>query len=210
MPVRLLTTEHARVVVPSDESVAAANDAEALEVYMLTGDASGLEIPVDADWFEIRPLTDSEVARAEAYADMHAKATAAGQRAWAQVITAAARAYEGDGDAEAKMDAARELMEAAESDLTDEERRLRAEHQRWVGFAMREKGRLGYVSGPVDADDFMRLPGRAREELGRHVVRLSQLPKARAQSSGSPSDTPTTKAETAGGAETAPEAGTRG
>jgi len=69
MPVRLLTTEHARVVVPSDESVAAANDAEALEVYMLTGDASGLEIPVDADWFEIRPLTDSEVARAEAYAD---------------------------------------------------------------------------------------------------------------------------------------------
>ena len=210
MPVRLLTVEHARVVVPSDDSVQAANDAGALEAYMMTGDPSHIDIPDDADWFEIRPLTDAEVARAEAYADGHAKATAAGQRAWAQVIMAAAPAYESDADDADKIRRAGELMEAAEAALTDEERRLRAEHKRWVGFAMRERGRLGYVSGPVDAEQFMSLPGVAREELGRHVHRISTLPKAPARSSGSPSDTPTTKAATAGDAPTAPDASGHG
>jgi len=200
MGVRLLTVEHERVVVPSDPSVGGRNDAATLEGYMSSGDASALDIGDDADWFVVRPLTDAEVARAEAYADTHCQSTAMGQRAWLQVLSAAIDG--GSYDATAR--------EAAEAALSDAERRLMGEFIRHLGFMHREMGRLGYVSGPVAPADFMRLPGLAREQLGRHVSRVSTLPKGRASSSDSPSDTPTTRAATDGGAETAHETTTSG
>jgi hypothetical protein len=198
MGVRLLTTEHARVVVSQDTSVTATTDAWG--TYLATGDASGLDIGTDADWFTIRPLSDGEQAQAEAYADSFEPFRAEGSRVYLAVLAAGVSGDEYDAAAVAKAEAA----------LTDDEQRKRRAHLRYMGHVNRKRAELAYVDGPVARDEFATLPGAAREELGMHVGRISSLPKAPPPPSGSPSDTPTTRGATGGGAQTAPGTETNG
>lgn len=49
------------VVLACDPSLQAANDAEALDAYLSTGDVDGVVVPESATRFAVKPLTDAEL-----------------------------------------------------------------------------------------------------------------------------------------------------
>lgn len=60
-PIQIDTTARVEIVLTSDESIAGANDEQALRLYMETSDISLLAVPDDATVFVCHPLTRDEI-----------------------------------------------------------------------------------------------------------------------------------------------------